>query len=108
MDSWIAWGYSNCGAEKDYARSKARIEAKIEQQPDALEPGYAYFYALEGDADKFMNFADRMIASKNVSIPYLQIFSLEHVGLAVTPQLLAGPRYLAAMAMLDFPTPENQ
>ena len=56
MDSWIAWGYHNCGAVEDYARSMARIAAKIEQHPDALDPGYAYFYALEGDVDKLLEF----------------------------------------------------
>lgn len=108
MDSWIAWGFSNCAAEEDYARSKARIEAKIAEQPDALEPGFAYLYALEGDVDSLMDLVDRMIASKSVFIPYLQVFSLEQIGLTTASQLRSDPRYLAALAKVDFPAPEMQ
>jgi len=107
MDAWIAWGYRNCGAGEDYARSKARIEAKIEQQPDKLEPGYAYLYALEGDADSLMELVEHMIATKSVFIPYLRVFGIERLGLPVAPLLLQDPRYLAAIERLDFPEPER-
>jgi TolB-like protein/tetratricopeptide (TPR) repeat protein len=107
MDSWIAWGYHNCGATEDYARSKARIEATIAQQPDALEPGYAYYYALEDDADKLMDLIDHMIASKSVFIPYLQVIGLDHIGLSTSPELLANPRYMSATDKLNFPAIEE-
>jgi tetratricopeptide (TPR) repeat protein len=108
MDSWIAWGFHNCNSQEDYARSKARIEAKIEQEPDALEPGYAYLYALEGDVDSLMDLVERMISNDSVFIPYLQVFSLENIGLTTAPQLRTDPRYLAALAQLDFPESENE
>jgi TolB-like protein len=92
MDAWIAWGYHNCGADEDYARSTARIAATIEQQPDELEPGYAYYYALEDDADKLMDVIDRMIASNSVFVAYVQFFSLDHIGLSTSPEILANPR----------------
>ncbi|MGI9221147.1 MAG: tetratricopeptide repeat protein [Woeseiaceae bacterium] len=106
MDSWIAWGYHNCDAEEDYARSKARLEAKIAQQSNALEPGFAYYYALEDDADALMDTVERMIDAKNVFIPYLQVFSVEHLRFPVTSQLLNDPRYRAVLAQLDFPPAE--
>jgi caffeoyl-CoA O-methyltransferase len=34
--SWIAWSYKNCDAEQDYARSIARIEARLLREPDIL------------------------------------------------------------------------
>lgn len=108
MDSWIAWGYHNCNAEEDYARSMARIEAKLAQEGDILEPGYAYFYALEGDVDKLMALFDRMVANKSVFIPYVQIFRIEHIGLAVAPLLLEDPRYVATIEKLGFPEAESK
>ena len=107
MDSWIAWGFHNCDAEEDYARSKARLEARIEQQSDALDPGFAYYYAIEGDVDRLMELIDSMIADRSVFIPYLPVFSNENIGLTTTPQLLEDPRYLEALAQFDFPAAEE-
>lgn len=108
MDSWIAWGFHNCNAEEDYARSKSRLDAKMAEQPDGLEPGFAYFLAIEGDVDRLMELIDQVVADRSVFVPYLRIFSLENIGLTAAPQLLKDPRYLAALAQFDFPDRENE
>ena len=106
MDSWIAWGYHICDAEEDYARSKSRIAATIARDPAALEPGYAYFFALEGDVDRLLDLIDRMIAERSVFIPYLQVFGLQNIGLTTAPLLVENPKYRDTLAKLDFPPTE--
>ena len=103
MDSWIAWGYKNCGADADYARSKARIEARQLREPDILHPGYAYLYALEGDTDKLIAHVEQIAAARNPFVLYLKVFSVDYIGLATSDSLPKDPRYLAVLDQFDFP-----
>ena len=103
MDSWIAWGYKNCDAEQDYARSKGRIEARLLLEPDILQPGYAYLYALEGDTDKLIAYIEQMVATRGPFVLFVKVFSVEHLGFAASDSLRNDPRYLAVLDQLDFP-----
>lgn len=95
MHSWIAWSYHLCGANEDLARSRARIEEARLANPDALEPGFAYIYAVDGNAEAFLAIADRIVAERNPLTLYLLVFSVPHLGLPVTEALLNDPRYAA-------------
>lgn len=106
MDAWMAWGYKNCGAKPEYARSKSRIEARMQREPDALEPGFAYLHALEGDVDALISFMERTVAERRSFTPYLQVFGHEGLGLTTSDRLPTDPRYLAIVDELGFPPAE--
>ncbi|HNP36242.1 MAG TPA: hypothetical protein PKK10_10345 [Woeseiaceae bacterium] len=95
MDSWMEWGYHLCGADEDLARSRARIEDALRANPTALEPGFAYHYAIEGNTKAFLALAERIVAERNPLTLYLLVFSVPHLGLPVTDDLLNNPRYAA-------------
>lgn len=106
MDSWMAWGYRNCSAESDYARSKSRIEEKMRNEPEALEPGFAYLYAVAGDVEALLRFMERTVAERKAFTPYLQVFAHERLGLTTSNRISTDPRYLALVDELDFPPTE--
>jgi len=106
MDAWMAWGYKNCDADVDYARSKARIEARMQREPDNLEPGYAYLFALEGNDKALINFIHRTVDQREPFTSYLRVFSIPNLGLATTEQIRADPHYLALVEELGFPPAE--
>lgn len=95
MDSWMAWSFSLCGADEGLARSRARIEEARLANPDALEPGFAYMYAIDGNAEAFLALAERIVAQRNPLTLYILVFGLPHLGLPVTDALLGDPRYEA-------------
>jgi TolB-like protein len=106
MDAWIAWGYKNCGAEEDYARSKARIEARMQREPNVYEPGFAYLFALEGNNEALIDFIQRTAEEREPFTTYLQVFAIPGLGLASTENIRADPRYLAVVDKLGFPPGE--
>jgi TolB-like protein/Tfp pilus assembly protein PilF len=103
IDSWLLWGYKVCGNDKSYSRSKARIEAKIAEDPDHIDPGYLYLYAIEGDTDSLVELVGRVIENKHPITPFMGIFQIDFLGWGVSDTMPTDPRYLAMLEELDFP-----
>jgi TolB-like protein/tetratricopeptide (TPR) repeat protein len=103
MESWIAWTHHACKREDQYQRSKERIEAAIAQKPQRLDPGYFYFYALEGDADSTLDFIQRAIDTKSSLTFFVQLPLLDHMGWPVTPKLASNQTYRDLLRDLNFP-----
>ena len=103
IDSWIAWGYKVCGNEEGYARSKGRIESKLRDNPDLIDPGFMYLHALEGDTDSLVDLIDRVIESRHPLTPFMGIFKIDYLGWAISDTMPTDPRYLALLEKLDLP-----
>ena len=103
MDSWIAWGYKVCNNEKGFAHSKARIESKLNENPDLIDAGFIYLHALEGDTDSLVDLLGRVVDSRHPMTPFVGIFQIDYLGWAVSDTMPTDQRYLALLEKLDFP-----
>lgn len=103
MDSWIAWGFKVCGDEGRYAMSKARIDAVFAADPDMIDPGFLYLYALEGDTGSLVDLIGRIVESKHQLTPFVGIFQIDYLGWATSDTMPKDPRYLAILEKLNFP-----
>ena len=93
MDSWLAWSHQICGRDADYLRSVERVAAKRALAPDALDPGYAYIYALEGDTDALIAFLSRVVDERNPLTMIAKLFEGDFYDWPAKPSLLSDPRY---------------
>jgi TolB-like protein len=103
MDAWLAWGYHVCGAEQRYLAAKARIEAKLLAEPDGIDPGVAYLYAIDGNVDGLVALVDRVVTTKNSFTPFMRLFLIDYLGWGVSDRMPTDPRYLAILEKLNFP-----
>jgi TolB-like protein len=103
MDSWLAWSHNACNREDLYQRSKQRIEAAIAKNPQRLDPGYFYLYAIEGDSDRAIDFVQRVIDAKSPLTFFVQIALLDYMGWPVTRKLESNETYRNLLKSLDFP-----
>ncbi len=102
-DSWLAWSYKVCGHDDKYAQSKARIEATHDANPEIIDGGLAYLYALEGDSESLVELVSRVVETKDPLTPFIGIFQADHVGWSVSAALSEDQRYQAILAELQFP-----
>lgn len=103
IDSWMAWGHRICGNEEHYARSKSRIEAHRAENPGLLHPGYAYLLALEGDADKLVDFLEKAVDTRQFFAPFIGLFSNPALKLGIAAKLDANDRFQALLDRLSYP-----
>ena len=103
MDAWLAWGYHVCGAEQRYLVAKARIEAKLLADPDGIDPGVAYLYAIDGNVDGLVALVDRVVTTKNSFTPFMRLFLIDYLGWGISARMPTDPRYLAILEKLNFP-----
>lgn len=103
MESWLAWTHHVCKREDLYKRSKQRIEAEIAKDPERLDPGYFYLYALDGDSDRALDVAQRVVATKSPLTFFLQVFMLDYMGWPVSEKLANNDTYKQLLRDLDFP-----
>jgi TolB-like protein/tetratricopeptide (TPR) repeat protein len=103
IDSWLLWGYKVCGNTESYNRSKARIEAKIAEYPDKIDPGYLYLYAVDGDTDSLVEIIGRVIENRHPITPFMGILQVDFLGWGVSDTMPSDPRYLALLEQLDMP-----
>ena len=103
MESWLAWTHHACKREGLYQRSKARIEAAIAKDPERLDPGYFYLYAIDGDSDSALDFIQRVIDTKSPLTFFVQLARLDYMGWPVTPKLANNDTYKHLLRDLDFP-----
>ncbi|MDH3274519.1 MAG: hypothetical protein OEM99_08265, partial [Gammaproteobacteria bacterium] len=107
MDSWLAWGFKVCGNDDKYAASIARIRAAQRENPEDLNPGFLYMYALEGDSDKLIDMIEAVVRSREPITPFVQIFVLDYLGWGVSGTMAANPRYMAILEKLSFPAHDD-
>lgn len=103
MDSWIAWGHKVCGREDLYQRSRDRIQAAWNDDPDGLDPGYAYLLALEGDTEGLVSFLNRIVEARNPFTAFVSIFIIDYLGWSVSDTMPAHPEFRALRQSLNFP-----
>jgi len=103
MESWLAWSYKVCDNEERYAQSKVRIDAVLAGDHDSLDPGIAYYYALEGDTDALINWLSRVVEAKSPLTMFVSAFRADHLGWATGDTMPTNPKYLALMEKIDFP-----
>ncbi len=103
QDSWLAWGYKVCGRDDKYAQSKARIEATRDENPELIDAGFAYLYALEGDSESLVDLVSRAVESKDPITPFIGIFQADNLGWSVSAALSEDQRYQAILDELQFP-----
>lgn len=78
----------------------------MQREPDALEPGYAYLFALEGNVDALIDFLERAVDARVAFVTYLQVFSIPDLGLVVAEEIRVDPRFLTIVENLGFPPAE--
>ena len=103
MDSWIAWSHKVCGDDRHYQASIGRISASLADHPDAMDPGYAYLYALEGDVDLLLDFLYRIADTRHPLTFFIGVFQADHLGWAISDTMPGDPRYLALLERLNLP-----
>ena len=103
MDSWIAWGHKVCSREDLYQRSRNRIQTAWNEDPDSLNPGYAYLLALEGDTDGLVNLLTRMTEARSPFTVFISIFTIDYLGWTVSDKMPTHPEYRALRQRLNFP-----
>jgi TolB-like protein/tetratricopeptide (TPR) repeat protein len=102
-NSWLAWGHWLCGRDELYQQKKAAIEAAAAADPDRIDAGMAYLYALEGDAENLAAMAEKVAANRHALTVFLQVFLLDDLRFPVTASLRQNERYHALMRSLGFP-----
>lgn len=103
MDSWIAWGYRVCGEEALYKESIARIRTTLAADPNRIDAGFAYMYALEGDVDAMLDLMYRIVDSRHPMTFAIGVFQADDLGWAISGALSTHPRYLALLERLELP-----
>ncbi|MFT5501665.1 MAG: TolB-like protein [Woeseiaceae bacterium] len=103
MDSWLAWSYKVCGNEDRYALAKARFEALLKKDPDIVDAGVAYYFALEGDTDALIELITRVVESNSPLRMFASVFLADNLGWATSDTMPADPRYLALLESIGFP-----
>lgn len=103
MDSWLAWAHHVCNQEDLYQKYKQRIEAAIAKDPQRLDGGYFYFYAIEGDSDRIIDLIQRVIDAKSPLTSFMQIALLDYMGWPVSKNLESNETYRNLLSSLDFP-----
>lgn len=103
MDSWIAWGLKVCGHDDLYQASIARIRSAMVAAPDSINPGFAWYYVLEGDTEALVDFLYRVADSGHPLRFFIAIFQVDFPGWAVADALAADSRYSALIERLNFP-----
>ena len=107
MDSWLAWGYRVCSNDDKYQASIGRIRAALQENPDELNPGFLYMYALEGNTNKLVDLVDAIVRSRDPITPFAQIFVLDYLGWGVSGTMATNPRYMALLEKLNFPAHDD-
>ena len=103
MESWIAWGHKLCSREELYQRSRDRIQAAMSENPEALNPGYAYLLALEGDTEGLLDLLNRIVEARSPFTAFISIFAVDYLGWAVSDTMPTNPEYRALRERLSFP-----
>jgi tetratricopeptide (TPR) repeat protein len=102
MDSWIAWGHKLCGRNDAYGQAAARLQQARAADPDNLNPGFAYFLALEGDADGLVEFLTQVADTRNSFTVFVNIFAIPELQLPVADELPSHAGYQALLERLGF------
>lgn len=102
-NSWLAWGHRLCGRDELYQDKKAAIEAATAADPDHIDGGIAYIYALEGDAESLAALAEKLAVERHALRAFLQVFLLDDLRFPVTANLRKSEQYRALMRGLGFP-----
>jgi TolB-like protein/tetratricopeptide (TPR) repeat protein len=103
IESWLAWSYKVCRNEVRYELSKARFDTVLATNPDSLDAGVAYYYALEGNTDALINMLSRISETRSPLTMFVGAFRADHLGWATSNSMPTDPRYLALLEELDFP-----
>jgi hypothetical protein len=103
MDSWMAWGHKVCGREDLYQRARNRIRAILNEDPDALNPGYAYLFALEGDTAGLVELLTRIVEMHSPFTAFISIFAVDHMGWPISDTMPTDPEFRALRQRLNFP-----
>jgi TolB-like protein len=103
MDSWLAWSYSVCGFDDRYAAIKERFEGVLAEDPDSANPGFVYYYLIEGDTRNLNRIIEKLIAQKSPVAMFLPIFTLDYMGWADTDVPDDEEELRELLAGLDFP-----
>jgi hypothetical protein len=103
LNSWIAWGHKVCGREDLYQIYKDRIEAVRNEDPDALNAGYVYLLALEGDTEGLLDLLTRIVEARSPFTAFIGIFVVDNLGWAVSDTMPSHPGYRALRQRLNFP-----
>lgn len=103
INSWVAWGHKVCAREALYQIYKDRIEAARNDDPDALDPGYVYLLALEGDTEGLFELLTRIVEARSPFTAFISIFVVDNLGWAVSDTMPNHPGYRALRQRLNFP-----
>lgn len=80
LESWLAWAYFVCGAEKRYAVVHEKFEAMLAEHPQTLDPAFAYYFLTEGDTDRLIALVERFISARSPTTMFSPIFTLGGMG----------------------------
>jgi hypothetical protein len=103
MLSWLAWGYHVCGTEDLYSAAKERLQGLVDDNPDSLNPGLAYYYAIEGNTAQLVKLFQAVADKKTPFTMFTQVFVPEYLGWSVNLESEEGKAYLALIDRLNYP-----
>ncbi|MFT5138514.1 MAG: TolB-like protein/Tfp pilus assembly protein PilF [Lysobacterales bacterium] len=103
MLSWLAWTYHVCGADKHYADAKDRLQAVFDDNPDTMDPGLSYYFAIEGRVDLAVSLIERLVAARSPFIMFAQVLVPSYLGWPDTTSGEDGEAYLEVIQSLNFP-----
>ncbi|MEJ2128413.1 MAG: hypothetical protein P8X81_06165 [Woeseiaceae bacterium] len=103
QESWLAWGYKNCGDLEAYRRSAERIRAAQRRNPNPYDPGLVYLTALEGDEEEFVALFEHVVEERMPFVAFARLFTIDYIGLELADKLANNERYQALLHELGFP-----
>jgi TolB-like protein len=80
IGSWLAWVYKNCAEEELYAAAISRIQDMSAADPDSLDPGVMYLFALEGQDEALVDYVARVVTAHDPLTPFMQLFMIDYLG----------------------------
>jgi len=108
QESWLAWGYSNCGNDELYQRSLERIRDAQRRYPNPFDPGLTYMNALEGDVEAFVAVFEQVIDERKPFVAFARLFTVDYLGIELANKLATNERYHALIDELNFPPGDHE
>ena len=103
MLSWLAWTYHVCGADQHYADAKDRLQASFEDNPESMNPGLIYYFAIEGRVDLAVALIERLVVVRSPFVLFAQVLVPSYLGWLDTTSGEDGEAYLELIQSLNFP-----
>ena len=106
MLSWLAWSYHVCKNQSKYQQAKQRLQALADEDPESLDPGLIYYFALENRGDLAVALLRRLVDQGSPVLMFAQVLVPDYLGWPDITRGEAGAAYLELIRQLNFPPSE--